>query len=400
MNIVQKKNFKKTEKRYNNNDKFRKYPQTVGRIWKNENTVHKSPNSHSHSDRKCYKCGIQYPHDGSCPAIGQRCRKCRGMNHFQAVFKKQEVYKQDKINTLETLDAINSIDKDYIFSMQGNDRLPSVDLTVQGIEAKFVIDTGASINVLDDALYRGLKPQPKLVKHDKPIYAFNSSVPLKVEGKIITKIQYIQEIEDTEMIVMKTSGRNLLNYTTSAKLSLIQMLNVVETTLEKNNLDHWRKKYPSVFSGQIGKLHDFQLSLHIDSSVTPIQAASRNHPFHLRQAIEKQIKLMLEQDIIEEVTGEPTSWLSETVYVRKHNLDEIRICIDMKAANQAISREKFEMPNVENLIYKADGMKKLNKIDLMSAFQQIELNPDCRHISSFRTHLGIFRFKRLFFGIK
>jgi transposase InsO family protein len=45
-------------------------------------------------------------------------------------------------------------------------------------------------------------------------------------------------------------------------------------------------------------------------------------------------------------------------------------------------------------------MKKFNKIDFMSAFQQIELNPDCRHISSFRTHLGIFRFKRLFFGIK
>jgi hypothetical protein len=119
------------------------------------------------------------------------------MNHFQAVCKKQEVYKQDKINTLETLDAINTIDKDYIFSMQVNDRLPSVDLTVQGIEAKFIIDTGASINVLDDAIYRRLKPQPQLVKHDKPIYAFNSSIPLKVEGKIITKIKYMQRIEDT-----------------------------------------------------------------------------------------------------------------------------------------------------------------------------------------------------------
>ncbi len=53
VNIVQEKNFNKTEKRYNNNDKFRKYPQTVGRIWKNEKTVHKSPNSHSRSDRKC-----------------------------------------------------------------------------------------------------------------------------------------------------------------------------------------------------------------------------------------------------------------------------------------------------------------------------------------------------------
>ena len=61
--------------------------------------------------------------------------------------------------------------------------MPSADLNVQGIEAKFIIDTRASINVLDDAIYRRLKPQPQLVKHDKPIYAFYSSILL------ITKIK-------------------------------------------------------------------------------------------------------------------------------------------------------------------------------------------------------------------
>ena len=86
VNVVQKKNLKKNEKRNINNE--------------------------SHSDRNCYKCGMKYPHDGSSPAIGQRFRKCRGLNHFQ------EVYKHDKINTLETLDATKTIDQYYIFSMQ------------------------------------------------------------------------------------------------------------------------------------------------------------------------------------------------------------------------------------------------------------------------------------------
>ena len=45
-------------------------------------------------------------------------------------------------------------------------------------------------------------------------------------------------------------------------------------------------------------------------------------------------------------------------------------------------------------------MKIFNKVDLKSAFQQIESHPNSRYISCFRTHQGIYRYKRLFFGIK
>ncbi len=100
------------------------------------------------------------------------------------------------------------------------------------------------------------------------------------------------------------------------------------------------------------------------------------------------------------MNGEPTEWLSETVNVPKEETKEIRICIDMKAAKTAIKREQFEMQNLENLIYKANGMKFFNKIDLKAAFQQIELHPSSRYISCFRTHDGIYQYKRLFYGIK
>ena len=103
--------------------------------------------------------------------------------------------------------------------------------------------------------------------------------------------------------------------------------------------------------------------------------------------------------VIEEVKGQPTEWLSETVLIPKAGTKEIRMCTDMKAANTAISREKYEMPNMESIIHKAHGMKSFSKIDLKAAFEQIELDPDCRYISRFRTHLGIFQHTRLFFGV-
>ena len=73
------------------------------------------------------------------------------------------------------------------------------------------------------------------------------------------------------------------------------------------------------------------------------------------------------------------------------------MCTDMKPANTAINRERFEMPNLENIIHKANNMKWFAKIDLSKAFEQISLHKDSRYISRSRTHIGIFQHKLLFY---
>jgi hypothetical protein len=79
----------------------------------------------------------------------------------------------------------------------------------------------------------------------------------------------------------------------------------------------WVKEFPSVFSNRVGVMKDFELQLHIDKSVRPVQAKPRNKPFHLLKVIDEQIEKKLRDGVIEEVTGEPTGWLSETCLVPK-----------------------------------------------------------------------------------
>jgi hypothetical protein len=146
-------------------------------------------------------------------------------------------------------------------------------------------------------------------------------------------------------------------------------------------------------------LKNFQLKFHIDKSVNPVQAKQRNHPFHLKAAIEEEIQRLLDEDIIEEVRNEPSEWLSETVNILKEGKNKVRICLDMKAANRAEIPDKFLMPDVDNIIYKANSMKLFNRIDLNRAFRQIELHPSSKLITRFRTHRGIFQSKRLVFGV-
>jgi hypothetical protein len=52
----------------------------------------------------------------------------------------------------------------------------------------------------------------------------------------------------------------------------------------------------------------------------------------------------LKLDIIEKVDG-PTPWISPIVVVPKKS-GEVRICIDMRKANQAVKREKHLMPTI------------------------------------------------------
>jgi hypothetical protein len=46
-----------------------------------------------------------------------------------------------------------------------------------------------------------------------------------------------------------------------------------------------------------------------------------------------------------------------------------------------------------------NGAAVVSKLDLKSAFQQLKIEKSCRYITTFATHMGLFRYKRLNFGI-
>ena len=78
---------------------------------------------------------------------------------------------------------------------------------------------------------------------------------------------------------------------------------------------------------------------------------------------------------------------------------DIRICLDMRQGNQAIAREKHSVPTVEETLQEVSYAKVFSKLDLNMAFHQIELHPDSRDITTFSAPNGLYRYKRLLFGI-
>ena len=148
---------------------------------------------------------------------------------------------------------------------------------------------------------------------------------------------------------------------------------------------------------RVGKLRDFQAKLHVDESFQSIAERLRASPFGLREKIEQKLEELVSHDIIEPVEG-PTLRVSPVFIVPKPSGD-IRLCVDIRRANQAIVRERHPIPTVDDVLYQLNGSTVFSKLDLRWGFHQIELKEQSRKITTFITHKGLFRFKRLMFVV-
>ena len=156
------------------------------------------------------------------------------------------------------------------------------------------------------------------------------------------------------------------------------------------------KEFESLFGG-ISKVKGKVIKLHIDPDVKPKQQPHRCIPFHVRKDVETELKRLEELDIIEPVTG-PTPWMSPIVVVPKSS-GQVRICVDMREENKAVKREKHLMPTIDDLLADLNGATVFSKLDVSSGYHQLELAPESHHITTFSTHVGLQRYKRLMFGI-
>ena len=57
------------------------------------------------------------------------------------------------------------------------------------------------------------------------------------------------------------------------------------------------------------------------------------------------------------------------------------------------------IPMIEEVLYDLNGSTIFSKLDLKWGFHQIELEAELREITMFVTHRGLYRYKRLMFGI-
>ena len=392
------------------------------------------------SQKKCYRCGGNFPHNTKkCPAVGMKCNFCSKLGHFErcCLSKSRQQHSNHKnSNAIETCSSprfsyflsdseseVGSTGSEKVWSLSTKEEqfinatevcksnrnkfVTKIKVEKDFIE-DFLIDTGSSPNILNLKTFQKLQKKKalKLSKTNTKVITYGEN-QLNVLGVTNLLCESKNKIVCEEFYVIHTENQNILSGDISIELGLLS-LHVNQTKLAsdfENDLkttpeclrEMLSKYKDSLFSGKIGKVKNTQIKLHIDERVPPVAERERRIPFALRQEVKKQIELLEKADIIEDVTSMPTPWLSQMVIVPQG--DKVRMCIDMRNANRAITRTRYPTPTVDDLIAKLTGAKWFSKLDMNKAFHQLELDPESRYITAFQTEDRIKRFKRLSFGI-
>ncbi|XP_055714344.1 uncharacterized protein K02A2.6-like [Phlebotomus papatasi] len=268
-------------------------------------------------------------------------------------------------------DATSS--SNFIFNIGDGDDL--IWCKIGGILTEMLIDSGSAHNIIDEHSWEYLKKSGIKVRNmnktvHRELRAYAQTKPLEIIGSFEADILIADVDKDlvaqAKFYVIRGGTQPLLGKIT-AKLLGVLVLGL-----------------PSTRQNQVNQLED-----------NP--SACQTPPIALLSKVEEKLDELLKADIIDPVRGH-SDWVSPIVVIAKDNGD-IRLCVDMRQVNKAVKRENHLMPMFEDFLPRLRSAKIFSRLDVKNAFHQIELDPSCRHITTFITHKGMYRYKRLMFGI-
>ena len=249
---------------------------------------------------------------------------------------------------------------DYAFGINEGDHSELTTVQIGGVDLKMLIDSGTNSNIIDEGTWeqlkaKGVKCESQIASPDKKLYSYASNQPLPVKGSFKCTMGVCDRSTRAEVLVIKGRGVSLLGKTTATELGVLKVgINVAVITTKANKS---KQQYPDISEG-VGKLKNKQISLDkLDPTVKPVAQPYRRIPFNLREKVKDKTTELLDLRIIEPVEG-PAPWVNPVVIVPKSN-GEIRLCIDMRQANQAIMRRQYPIPTVDEVLHTMNGSKGL-----------------------------------------
>ncbi|KAL9988936.1 hypothetical protein ACROYT_G003432 [Oculina patagonica] len=318
---------------------------TVSAI-KEDNKPKSSDKSDQTKSLKCYRRrrSGHFARDKHCPARSQTCTKCHMTRHFASVCKTNQEQKKKNKRKQDRREKLTA------WRMTANQKL----------------------------------------------YPYGTSEPLNTLGRFEASVNLAGKEVSAEFIVIGSEGRSIIGRKTAMELDVLRLGPQVNAVSTPDIVD----EYKACFEG-VGKLTDYQVKFHVNKEFNPVAQHPRRVPFSLREKEESKLHELEQMDIIKSTkykVQRPTPWVSPIVVVPKPS-GEIRLCVDMRRPNEAVVREKHPIPTVHEVLQDMTQSSVFTKLDLKWSYHELELSEESRDITTFTTHAGLDRYKRLIFGI-
>jgi hypothetical protein len=148
------------------------------------------------------------------------------------------------------------------------------------------------------------------------------------------------------------------------------------------------------FDNRLGK-HPTRVHVRTAEGQVPISAPMYNSSPEKRRVIEEQVKKWLELEVIE---PSRSPWGAPVVIAYRNG--KARFCVDYRRLNAVTTPDEFPIPRQSDIMAALSGAQILSTLDALSGFLQLEMAPEDVEKTGFRTHLGLFHFLRMPFGLR
>ena len=283
---------------------------------------------------------------------------------------------------------------------------------VAGVDIEFMIDSGAQVNTVTKLSFSKIVADElassKILalssNTDQPLKGYGSNDPIKVVAVFSAEL-FVSE--DRPVMVEKfyvvDELRALLGFNTAVRYSVLDIGLNVPVRNHRLSFNQRGSNIAQIESAtrptEFPKFNVPPITLKYNMNMPPSRNVYTNIPAAFKELTKQKLSDLLNSGIIEEVTPDMDRSFCSSLLVVPKGRDDIRLVIDLRGPNRCIHRTPFRMPTFESILMELHGAEWFSTIDLKSAFFHIELNEDSRHLTNFFAGEGIYRYKRLPFGL-
>lgn len=355
--------------------------------------------------RPCFRCGGM--HDSrACKFITAVCHYCKKRGHIARVCLKKAKDGTDSSGAAAqpTQDAHivtqSEEPQEYqIYTMGGQasaTRKQPYHATVMLNNKTHVmeVDSGAACSLISEHTYDTLWPdQPPPIHKDSSVLKQWSQAELRVRGKIFAKVHYQGRELTLPLLIVQGQGTSLMGRDWFDALG-ISMMGVHH--VHSQSIESILTEYAEVFQ-EMGASRTPPISIDIDPAASPMFFKARSVPFALRARLDEELDKLVAQGVFEPVRT--SRWATPIVPVAKKD-GSLRICGDYRCTvNRVVKPDVYPIPTVAELFSRLAGGVIFSKLDLKQAYQQLVLDDAAAELLTINTHRGLFRARRLQFGV-
>lgn len=186
-------------------------------------------------------------------------------------------------------------------------------------------------------------------------------------------------------LVVKESLTPLLGLNATEKMGSLTVHKENFVSVAENLENDLANKYPDVFDNGLGKLPG-RVHLQVHPACQPVILPARKVPVSVKEKFKAELKRLQDLKVISPV-DQPTEWVSQFVVAVKTSGD-LRVCFDPKPLNAVLKRERYQIPVVDDELPDLAEARVFTKVDLASAFWQLELDDESSLLTTLQLPMG------------